>query len=220
MSNVEATPEAIAVKWLRTAKVALESIDPKSVAATFLPYGWLRDILTFTWDVHSLRGPDAISSYLSESDRLATSGVSAVKLSDNPHLQPTWSPDPTGAKSGVEAGFDFELPHALGQGYFRLRQDQDGEWRALAVCMMVRDLKGYEEPAGERRSWEQEGAAWEDVDRRRREKIESDPYVLIGASSAPCGVKRTDMLPGSRRRSHRPDSRSKIQPNGHPCTRH
>ena len=80
----------------------------------------------------------------------------------------------------MEAGFTFELPHAIGRGYFRLRQDMDGTWKALAVSMMVKDLKGHEEPVGPRSDWESKSRYWEEVDQQKRGEVEGNPYVLIG----------------------------------------
>lgn len=170
------TPEVIASTWISAFRKAAEDSDPPGVAATFLPHGWLRDVLTFTWNTRSIKGPAEIASYLSASDALVNTGVAQVKLSKDPHLRPSFS---SGSQGGVEAGFDYETPHALGRGYFRLRKDASGAWKALTVCMMLWNLKGYEELVGPRVDWEAEDHAWIEDEQNRQRMIETDPYVLI-----------------------------------------
>ena len=175
----DVTPETIASKWISAFKTAVEASDPAGVAGTFLAHGWLRDVLTFTWDTRSIRGPTAIASYLSASDPLVNAKVTRIRLSDDPNLRPSFSHGPPGAQSGIEAGFDYETPYALGRGYFRLSEDEDRVWKARSVCTMLWNLKGYEEPLGPRIDREVEDHAWIETERKRQENIENDPYVLI-----------------------------------------
>ncbi|KIP12209.1 hypothetical protein PHLGIDRAFT_508046 [Phlebiopsis gigantea 11061_1 CR5-6] len=173
------TPEVIASTWLSAFRKAVEDSDPLGVAATFLPHGWLRDVLTFTWNTRSIKGPADIASYLSASDTFVNAGFSQIKFSSDPYLRPSFSPGASGLQRGVEAGFDFEMPHALGRGYCRLGKDASGAWKALTVCTMLWDLKGYEELVGPRVDWEAEDHSWIEEERNRQQMVETNPYVLI-----------------------------------------
>ncbi|GJE97012.1 NAD(P)/FAD-dependent oxidoreductase [Phanerochaete sordida] len=172
-------PTAIATTWLTDFTAAISSRDHNAVAATFLPFGWLRDVLTFVWDTRSLRGPEAIASYLAESDRLAAAQVSNILLSEDPSYRTKWAPGPAGPRSSVEAGFDYETVHARGRGYVRLAPGPDGAWKVLTLGMIIVDLKGHEEPERAKPEWDDESCGWEEREERCRADIEADPYVLI-----------------------------------------
>ena len=167
--------------WLATFSNALSSNDPRAVASMFLPFGWLRDVLTFVWDNRSLNGPDQITSYLSEDDRLTRTQVTAITLDDDLNFQPATTTDPNG-DPGIEFGFIFETPIAHGRGFARLRQDAQAQWKALTVFMMVSDLKGHEERK-EQVDFETDGKTWSKVFHERKAQVEMDPYVLIGMRS-------------------------------------
>ena len=171
---------AIASAWLATLTLAAQSADAQAFAAAFLPHGWLRDVLTFSWDTRSLRGPEAIAAYLAGTRRLAE--VAGVAHDAEPHFRAHVAPGPGGA-GGVEFGFVYETACARGRAYARLEKDGQGAWKALTLTMIVVDLKGHEEPENVAADWEAGGRAWEDIEAERRSQIESDPYVLIGKSA-------------------------------------
>jgi hypothetical protein len=164
--------------WLGTFSTAVSSNDAKAVASTFLPFGWLRDVLTFVWDTRSLGGPDQITSYLAQDGRLAKAQVSSIELDDDPNFQPAATVDPNG-DHGVEFGFVYETPIARGKGFARLRQDAQAHWKALTVFTMIADLKGHEERK-EQVDFESNGKTWTNVFQERKAKVEAYPYVLIG----------------------------------------
>ncbi|THG97872.1 hypothetical protein EW026_g4211 [Hermanssonia centrifuga] len=168
----------IASKWLSEYSSALLSGDPQAVASTFVPGGWLRDVLTFTWDNRSLEGREKISSYLT--DRLQRTQISHITLSKDPYFHPSYLPTGTGLDGDLEAGFVFETPVAYGKGYMRLVPDKDGEWKALIVSMVLADFKGHEEMPG-RENFEDvaQNRSWGEMEADRRARIESNPHVVI-----------------------------------------
>ncbi|CAL1707423.1 unnamed protein product [Somion occarium] len=173
-----ADPKTIVVDWLSCYASAIDSEDPLAVADTFLPEGWFRDVLTFTWDLRALDGRGKIASYLTNG--LAAAGISELKLDERLHLRPRWNAFSPRQGQGVEGAFTFQTPSAHGRGYVHLLKDVDNEWKAWAVCMTLDDLKGHEEVRFEStRAFEGHAMTWSDVLVQRRAKIERDPHVLI-----------------------------------------
>ena len=167
--------------WLSTFSAAVSSNDAKAVASTFLAFGWFRDVLTFVWDNRSLSGPEQITAYLAEDDRLAKARLSSIKLDEDPYFQPASTVDPDGTP-GIDLGFVFETPIAHGKGFTRLRRDALAQWKALTVFTMIVDLKGHEERAG-LPDYESDDKTWTKVFQERRTQVEANPYVLIGMSA-------------------------------------
>lgn len=174
-------PDSIVATWLSAFVHGVQSGDPQAIANTFLPNGWLKDVLTFTWDTRAFRGRDAVARYLADSDRLSQAAVTNIVLETDPHFTPRFSSD---VKDEVEAGFRYETRCALGRGYVHLRQDEDGAWRAQTLGMIILDIKGHEEVENIAGDWEADGRTWGAQEAERKAKIEADPYVLIGMSTA------------------------------------
>ena len=168
----------IALDWLKNFATYLESADSENIGSCFLPNGWFRDVLTFTWNNRSLQGRDEISSYLRGT--LAAAQISNVKLDNRPGLSPDFGLV-TPSAEGISSGFTFTTAVAIGQGYFRLLKDEGGDWKALYVFMTMTDLKGFEEKGREEGVYEGHTLAWEDVSRERRRQVEENPHVLICA---------------------------------------
>lgn len=175
------TPDArfIADNWVATLARALHDADAQAVAATFLPTGWLRDVLTFTWDTRSLRGRDAIARYLAGSDRLTAARIASVAVDTDPFYAPRDSFAPSGHKVGVETGFTYETRYVLGRGYAHLCQAPDGTWLAVTVGMLALDLKAHPEQRDVAADWETNGRTWAEYMAEQRARNESAPYVLI-----------------------------------------
>lgn len=180
MSGPAIDPAKVLSAWLLAFASAVYAGDADRVAARFLPHGWFRDDLTFTWDNRSLRGPQKIAEYLA--DKLQVATVSNIELDDNPHLAPCFRPGTE--KPLLEGTFRFNTSIAHGKGYVELMLDDGGDYKALVACMALADLKGHEEPCGEV-DWEGEagGRPWGELHAERRRRRESDPYVLIGEST-------------------------------------
>ncbi|KAJ3543109.1 hypothetical protein NM688_g5899 [Phlebia brevispora] len=173
---VEVNPRITAESWLSSFASALSSGDACTVAALFLPHGWLRDVLTFTWDNRSLEGREKIIGYLAGT--LQTTSISEVKMHEDKHFQPAFIPG--APEKTVEFGYTFETPIAHGQGLARLLQDEQQTWKALIVSTIIIDLKGHEETPG-RINFEDllQDICWGVAETKRRIEIETDPHVII-----------------------------------------
>lgn len=170
---------SIAADWLAVFARAVSDGDAQRVAATFIPEGWLRDVLTFVWDTRSLHGREAIQRYLAESNHLSQARIADIALEKDPFYTPRESFTPTGDRVGVETGFTYETRYAVCRGYAHLRQVEDGTWQAITVGMIVLDLKVHPEPVSVAIDWEASGRTWDELEAERKAKIESDPHVLI-----------------------------------------
>ena len=174
-------PSDIAATWLTSYAAALDSGDAQAVAAAFLPYGWLRDVLTFTWDTRSLEGPTRIAAFLS--DKLAATSVSNIQLDNDSNFQPAYFT--AGPSNGIQFGFHYETPIAFGRGLVQLLPDADSPagsaWKALFIAMLVVDLKSHEEKQG-RNALDSipKGQTWNDYRTAYVSEVETNPYVLVG----------------------------------------
>lgn len=177
--------QAAAAIWLANFARAIEHRDAQGIAATFLPGGLLRDVLTFSWDTRSLRGREEITRYLSEDNRLSEAHVTDIALETDPFFTPRPSLTPSGEQVGIEAGFTYETRHSIGRGYAHLQKAEGGAWQAITVGMLVLDLKAHPEPQNVATDWESAGKPWDELEAERKAKIEASPHVLVGRSSMP-----------------------------------
>lgn len=168
----------ISQSWLSAYSSAIYAADASAVADLFLPHGWLRDVLTFTWDLRSLEGREKIIHHLSASQALKKARVSDIKLDERNFLQPEEIILPRGERS-IEGSFTFETGTGHGQGKMRLLEDEKGDWKALYVSMILYDLRGYEEAGFESGIYGGHTLAWGDVFSERKRSVEKDPQVLI-----------------------------------------
>ena len=128
------SPTARAAAWLAEFGDALSSGDIAAALSQFLEESYWRDLLTFTWNVKTLEGKDAIATMLQAT--LA-------------NVQPcAWAIDGEATQSGdvVEAWFTFATAVARGRGHLRLKDD-----RCWTLLTTMTELKGHEEQKGENR---------------------------------------------------------------------
>ncbi|KZT03170.1 dimethylaniline monooxygenase [Laetiporus sulphureus 93-53] len=172
----------IVERWLRQFAIAASSGDVGATVRTFVPNGWLRDALVFTWDTRSLEGHAKITAYLA--DTLPNARLSGFKLDERVWFRPERVLD----GAGISAGFVFETPRACGRGYVHLMEETDERaeesqddlsWKALSVFMMLIEIKGHEESGSEAGVYGGHTLSWEEVYGARRTKIEADPHVII-----------------------------------------
>ena len=156
--------------WLDAFDSALSSGNADGAAALFTEDGLWRDLVAFTWNIKTVEGHAQIADML---------------RATLPRVQPKgWSlSEPaTGDPGAEEAWIDFETAEARGFGHLRL---QDGKAFTLLTTMV--ELKGFEEPLGDRR---EKGVEHEVTKGRRswlERKTEADaalgdseqPYVVI-----------------------------------------
>ncbi|KZT70031.1 FAD/NAD(P)-binding domain-containing protein [Daedalea quercina L-15889] len=141
--------------WLTKFALAAFQADIDAVTDCFLPGGWLRDVLLFTWNTRSLEGREKIAAYLTNT--LPPLHLSNFKLDTEDGLKP----EPY-LSDGLATGFTFETLDRRGHGYAYLRPDGD-EWRALAVFTMVTDIKGHEETGHELGTYNGHTLSWEEA---------------------------------------------------------
>ncbi|WP_207102901.1 NAD(P)-binding domain-containing protein [Paracoccus shandongensis] len=112
---------------------ALEAGDIDRAAALFVTDCYWRDLVSFTWNIRTMEGPDQVAAML------------RAQLG---HIRPTgWHLDDTevpGEEDGIiTAWFRFETKVGRGQGLVRLR---DG--RIWTLLTALQELKGHEEAKG------------------------------------------------------------------------
>ena len=156
--------------WLTKFGAALEKRDERAAAALFGEDSYWRDLVAFTWNIHTSEGRGQIAEMLS-----ATLG----------HTKPSnFAIDGEAAEAGgvTEAWFTFETAAARGRGHLRLKDD--GAWTLLTTAQ---ELKGFEEkrgrtrPEGVAHGVHEERQHW--VEKKEQEAKElgdtKQPYVVI-----------------------------------------
>ena len=62
--DVENAPSAVAAEWLARFAEALSASDAAVAASLFHDDGYWRDLLTFTWNIETMEGREAIEAML------------------------------------------------------------------------------------------------------------------------------------------------------------
>ena len=167
------SPAAEVRQWLDALEEALALEDAERAAALFADDGFWRDLVAFTWNIKTLEGPEEIRAMLEATlPDVRPSGWHATE-------------EPAAADGVTDAWIAFETAAGRGRGHLRLR---DG--KAWTFLTTLSELKGHEEPAGDRRplgaqhGYARDGGGpgtW--LERRSREQdvlgTEVQPYVLI-----------------------------------------
>ena len=177
--------KAVAETWLGDFTAALASGDTARLAALLAPECHWRDILTFTWDLHTTSGAAAIAGRLApEVARVAPRGFK---------LAAGRTPPRTVTRAGtdaIEAIFTFETAVGPCNGVVRLVSD-GGQARAWTLMTALDEIRGHEDPANGRRwqdvDWKRNfgGENWADRRRRAVAYEDRDPAVLVvGAAQA------------------------------------
>ncbi|KAJ7612692.1 FAD/NAD(P)-binding domain-containing protein [Roridomyces roridus] len=186
----------VATKWL----TALSSAsDVETFASQFIPTGWLRDLMCFSWDFKSVAGRDQIVRFLSvSSESGGKSRFEHAQLHNfelDKSILPAKFPVPGHPQLlGVSAAFTFAItsPPATGRGFVQLFPDgEGGQWKAFTVLTNIQDLDGHEEPQEGIEGYFG-GTTWEEEHARKMAEIESDPTVLIvgaGQSGLMCAAR-------------------------------
>jgi len=155
--------------WLERFEAALAS-GPADTAELFEPGGYWRDLLSFTWNIITLEGREAIIDML----EACREDVGASHWRREGHSEET--------EDGTAAWIRFETSHGWGRGRVTLR---GGLCHILFTTLD--DLKGYEEPRGrerptgyaegsgpERKTWSENRA-----ENQRRLGRDDQPEVVI-----------------------------------------
>jgi putative flavoprotein involved in K+ transport len=160
--------------WLTAFEDALTARDVDRVAGMFAATSFWRDLVSFTWNITTVEGPDGVRDLLS-----------ATLESTDPRGFRT-SEEPTEADGAITAWFEFETAVGRGRGLVRL-VDEGGTTKAWTFLTTLYELKGHEEPRGPARPKGAEHGANKErltwLERREKEEAELgvsvQPYVLV-----------------------------------------
>ncbi|RKF50738.1 NAD(P)/FAD-dependent oxidoreductase [Paraburkholderia fungorum] len=157
---------------LESLESALKRGDTAAAVALFQPECYWRDLVAFTWNIKTMEGRDQIGAMLDAQ-------LDAVKPT---RLRIAENEAPTEADGIAQAWITFETEVARGSGFIRLK---DGLIWTLLTTMA--ELKGHEEPKGQRRPMGAEhGARTDRISWKERREAEAralgraeQPYCLI-----------------------------------------
>ncbi|BBY52133.1 FAD-dependent oxidoreductase [Mycolicibacterium arabiense] len=135
-STLETTTDLTAQEridaWLRDFELALASRDVERAAAKFALDSYWRDLVSFTWNLKTVEGRDAIADLIGER--------AAATDATNFRTREPASDDGDGITS---AFIEFDTAVGRGTGHLRLKGDQ--AWTFLTA---LQELKGHEERKG------------------------------------------------------------------------
>jgi putative flavoprotein involved in K+ transport len=171
-------------RWLAAFEAALASGDPVALRAVFADECHWRDLLAFTWSITPHDDVESAIAGLIEAQ--ARVGASDFTLARN--RTPPRTVKRHGRES-IEGIFTFETATGRAEGLVRLLADQPT--KAWVIATSLDELKGHEEPVGQRRPVDPAssrtfgGDNWSDLRRREQAFEDREPAVLIiGAGQA------------------------------------
>ena len=181
----DTSAKAAAESWLGDFTAALASGDAVRLAALFAHECFWRDILAFTWDLHTTSGAGAIAErMLPTVAGLAPRGLKLAMGRTPPRLVKRAGTDV------IEAIFTFETAVGPCNGVVRL-VSEGGKPRGWTFMTALDEIRGHEDPANGRRwqdvDWKRNfgGENWADRRRRAVAYEDRDPAVLVvGAAQA------------------------------------
>jgi putative flavoprotein involved in K+ transport len=181
---------AVVQEWLDRFAAATTAGAGNAASELFQPDGWWRDLLSFSWDLRSVHGAEALEGFLAGAREAGPSGF-RLSTGEDPELVGS------GDRSWLQARFEFDTATAGHHGVLRLTRGDDAAapWRAWTVLTAMHELAGHEETTGARRPY---GAVhgtgrternWLETRRRTQEFLDGEPQVLVvGAGHAGLGL--------------------------------
>ncbi|MCP9271046.1 flavin-containing monooxygenase [Mycolicibacterium arenosum] len=160
--------------WLADFEAALATRDIERVVAKFAVDSFWRDLVSFTWNIKTMEGREAVGDMLTE--RLAPTDPSGFRTSEPA------SDDGDGVAS---AFIEFETAVGRGTGHLRIRDDGDGG-QAWTLLTALQELKDHEERTGPTRVL---GAVHgSDPDTRSWAQKREDEQAALGYTEQPYAV--------------------------------
>jgi len=165
------SPDHEVAAWLSRFEQLLSTGHIEAAVELFLPDSFWRDILAFTWNLHTAEGLDAIRDML----RTCLGSVNPQAWQANGRSREV--------EDIIEATFDFETEIGRGIGVLRLK---DGRCWTLLTTLV--ELKGHEEAIRHRRPiglaadvYRPGRESWGEQRRRHAEEIgvTRQPYCLV-----------------------------------------
>ena len=181
----DTSAKAAAQRWLGEFAAALASRDGARLGALFAEECHWRDILAFTWDLHTTSGAAAIAKRLAPTlAKMAPKGLQLAKGRVAP------SAVTRAGTRAIEAIFTFETVVGPCNGVVRL-VSEGGEHKAWTLMTSLDEIRGHEDPANGKRwqnvDWKRNfgGENWADRRRQAATYADRDPAVLVvGAAQA------------------------------------
>lgn len=165
------TPQERVDAWLADFEAALAVRDIERAVAKFAVDSFWRDLVSFTWNLKTMEGREAVRAMLTE--RLAPTDPAMFRTRETP----------TDDGDGVVSAFiEFETAVGRGVGHLRIKSDEgaDTAWTLLTT---MQELKGHEERKGTSRVM---GAVHgSDPDTRSWAQRRADEDAALGYSEQP-----------------------------------
>lgn len=181
VDNQDGDPMAAyqAASWLERFGDALDRSDAAAATALFLPDGHWRDIVAFTWHLHTFTGADQIGGALEQL---------VPEVAPHDFTLDSSAPPRIVRRAGVsvnEALFHFRTAHGTGRGVVRLVEGVGNDVQAWTLLTSLHELAGNEERTGDLRphgtaySRSFGGANWLDQRKVAIAYADRDPAVLV-----------------------------------------
>ncbi|KAL2847866.1 hypothetical protein BJY01DRAFT_262845 [Aspergillus pseudoustus] len=130
----------VVADWLSSLTQGLASGAQDDIRTLFLEKeSWWRDFVSFSWDIATHNGTEAISKYITSS----TSGFAEPKTDLSFALQPQLME--MGPFQFIQSGFSFKNKFGTGRGILRLANVGPDEWKAWTVSTILERLNGQDE---------------------------------------------------------------------------
>jgi cation diffusion facilitator CzcD-associated flavoprotein CzcO len=181
----DGSAKAAALHWLGAFADALDGQDETRLAALFADECHWRDILAFTWDLHTTSGAVSIAARLAPA--LPQMAPRRFQLAHGR------TPPRVVTRAGtiaIEAIFTFDTAVGPCNGVVRL-VSEGGSSRAWTLMTALDEIRGHEDPANGKRwqdvDWKRNfgGENWADRRRQATAFVDRDPAVLVvGAAQA------------------------------------
>lgn len=181
----DTSAKAAAQRWLDDFASAMASGDAARIAPLFADECHWRDILAFTWNLHTTSGAAAIAQRMAPlCSKTAFGALQLAKGRTPPRLVTR------AGVAAIEAIFTFETAVGPCNGVVRF-VSQGGTPRAWTLMTALDEIRGHEDPANGKRwqdvDWKRNfgGENWADRRRRAIAYADRDPAVLVvGAAQA------------------------------------
>lgn len=170
------SPQERMTAWLTRFETALAHRDIGLATGMFAVDSFWRDLVSFTWNLKTMEGRDAIGHMLA--NRLADTDPSQWR---------TREPATDDGDGVISAFIEFETAAGRGTGHLRLKRGDDGTDTAWTLLTALQELKGHEEHKGptrvlgavhgsdpDTRSWSERKA-----DEDRTLGYSEQPYILV-----------------------------------------
>ena len=126
---------------------ALSAKDYSAISNLFLNTGYWRDHLCLSWDFHTVKGSENISTFLEKKQRSISLEIDRSSTSRAPHIGPI---DGFGDAMGIALFMKVTTDNGSGRGIATLAES-NGSWKFFTVFTSLEELKGHEEPVNHRR---------------------------------------------------------------------